>query len=157
MADQRMYMAYLTLYENNFHVLHWKLAGPEFHKTHERFGDYYDKMIDLMDETAEQIMTCGQQPVSMSEALQMLQFGDGNAIVIDPNMDYSNDAADRAAMQMFTQLHTMAAELADADDDELPIDVSDVYLGHAKYFRIEGLYKLARKLLTPTAPAADNM
>ena len=96
-------------------------------------------------------MTCGENPVSMSEALDMLRSSNGNAIIIDPTLDYSAEMADYAAYQMMLQLHDMATELADADDDELPIDVADVYMDHARYFRIDGIYKLKRALIVPAA------
>ena len=43
---------------------------------------------------------------------------------------------------MFKQLYDIALELADEDD--LPDDVCDVFMDHARWFRIEGLYKLGR-------------
>ena len=39
-----------------------------------------------------------------------------------------------------------------AMDAALPADVQDVFMGHAKWFRIEGLYKLGRRVNVPTAP-----
>ena len=33
-----------------------------------------------------------------------------------------------------------------ATDDSLPADVADVFMDHARYYRIEGLYKLQRTL-----------
>lgn len=153
MQSLRTYMAMLTLYENNFRILHWKLAGAEFHKTHERFGDYYDQLGTFMDETAEQMITLGETPVSSRDALSILQGETGfTAVMIDPALDYSADAANHAAYHMFEQLREMAAEFADADDDELPIEVSDVFMDHARWYRIEGMYKLQRANTTATKP-----
>ena len=153
MQSLRTYMAMLTLYENNFRILHWKLAGAEFHKTHERFGAYYDQLGTFMDETAEQMITLGETPVSSRDALSILQGETGfTAVMIDPALDYSADAANHAAYHMFEQLREMAVELADADDDELPIEVSDVFMDHARWYRIEGMYKLQRANTTATKP-----
>ena len=47
-----LYLALLTIYENNCRQLHWKLSGNGFHTAHGRFGTYYDQLGTFMDETA---------------------------------------------------------------------------------------------------------
>lgn len=144
MEDIRVYMAALTVYENNMRIIHWKLHGPDFHKTHERFGDYYEEFGKYMDETAEQMITLGQNPLNYSEAMDILQNSSIDAFTLSGGMDFDPKGAETTAYKMFRQLYDMASELAGEDD--LPIDVQDVFMGHAKYFRIEGLYKLARRI-----------
>ena len=56
MAIFETYHALLTLTENNMRVIHWKLKGDDFNVTHSRYGMYYEKLGEMMDETAEQIM-----------------------------------------------------------------------------------------------------
>lgn len=148
MTDIRTYMAYLTLYENNFRILHWKLAGPHFHCNHERFGGYYDHLGTLLDETAEQAITIGLAPVSSRDALTLLDADINTAIIIDPTLDVSGEAADVAANHMFEQLRSMASEIA--TDTSIPPEVADVFMDHARYFRIEGTYKLGRTLTEPS-------
>lgn len=148
MTDLRTYLAYLTLYENNFRVLHWKIAGPNFHTTHERYGAYYDKLGAMLDETAEQMITVGATPVAMTEALSLLDETETTAITVNPALEISPEVADTAAAHMFEQLRAMAAELA--SNTTFPPEVADVFMDHARYFRIEGTYKLGRCKVTPS-------
>lgn len=140
----RLYLAALTIYENNMRILHWKLRGPDFHTTHERFGDYYEELGKYMDEAAEQIISMGDDPVNSSDAMEIVRQSDLNGFVLKADADYPDDSAENAAYNMMEQLYKLSSELA--GDDSLPIDVSDVFMGHAKYFRIEGMYKLARRI-----------
>lgn len=144
MADMKTYLSALTIYENNMRIIHWKLHGPDFHKTHERFGDYYDTLGKYMDETAEQMISMGMNPVNSTEACDVLQNDSMDAFTLSGEMDFDPMSAEKTAYRMFSQLYEMAAELANTES--LPVDVQDVFMGHAKYFRIEGLYKLARRI-----------
>lgn len=144
MDKLRIYAAIVTLYENAMRVLHWKMCGKNFAKDHTRFGDYYDELGEYMDQTMEQMLTLGMNPVSLPMVTEILNNADVNAITIDPNQDYDGMTANHAALQMFTTLHELALSLA--TDDSLPADVADVFMDHARYYRIEGLYKLQRTL-----------
>ena len=137
-GNMTTYMAALTLYENNMRIIHWKLAGSEFHTTHERYGDYYEELGKYMDETAEQMITCGLPPVNSSEALNHMQSADFDAFTLSGTMDFDKQTAELAAFL--------------ADDSSLPVDVQDVFMGHAKYYRIEGLYKLGRRIKATEGP-----
>lgn len=155
MCPQTLYMALLTLYENNLRGLHWKLMGPNFNMDHLRFGDYYDKLGCFLDETAEMMISMGISPISVMSLNDILSSDEINAIAIDMSKDYTGEAANIAAQQMFTQLYEKAAALA--KDDSLPVDVQDVYMAHAKFYRIECLYKLQRTLSQQTdAPNPAN-
>jgi hypothetical protein len=152
----RVYMALLTLNENNFRVLHWKLCNKGFQTAHVRFGGYYDQLGDYMDETAEQMISMGMTPVNMSDALGVVRESeDVHGIIMSAEQSYDVKTADIAAKNMFDQLYSLAASLADEDD--LPIDVQDVFTGHARYFRIEGSYKLGRSLAEPSAVQPNPM
>ena len=141
------YLALLTLYQNNAQVLHWKVCHHNFHKTHERYAEYYDQLNEYMDQTAEQMITIGMSPLNMSGALDVVSSSDFSAFQIDPAKNYAPDVADNAFYSMFSQLHDISLKLADEDD--LPDDVQDVFMDHARWFRIEGLYKLGRAIQKP--------
>ena len=72
MDEQELYMALLTVYENNFRGLHWKLSGHNFNNNHTRFSEYYEQLGTYLDETAEQMIIQGKTPVSSSRALDIL-------------------------------------------------------------------------------------
>lgn len=145
MSDIKTYLALLTVYENNFRVLHWKLYGSEFHTTHERFAGYYETLGTYMDETAELILTIGESPINSTMAIEVLQDEDIDAIIIHPEQNYDNTTADTAAQNMFQLLYSISVKLS--TDEELPVDVADVFMDHAKYYRMESIYKIGRKLL----------
>lgn len=145
-----LYLALLTIYENNCRQLHWKLSGKGFHTAHERFGTYYDQLGTFMDETAEQAITMNQSPVNVSDALKLVQESDIDAILINSAEDYCGKSANVAAYKMLTQLYNLATEIL--KDESLAEDVRDVFMGHAKWYRIEGLYKLGRALTHPDGP-----
>lgn len=144
MDEQQLYMALLVVYENNFRGLHWKLAGPNFHTNHLRFGDYYEKLGEFMDETAEQMIIQYKAPVSAQDALKILEADTETAILVDMNQDYDADIANKLAMVMFNQLYTRSIALAKSDS--IPADVADVYMDHSRYYSLEAKYKLARTL-----------
>lgn len=139
MDHMKLYLSLLTLYENNMRILHWKLAGNGFHMAHERFAGYYETLGDYMDEAAEQMITLGGNPVGVNDAIGVVRDSDVDAFLVDPNKNYTGEEANEAAYKMFNQLYGLAKEV-----DDVPDDVEDVFIGHMKYYRIEGMYKLRR-------------
>lgn len=142
MDRQVIYLALLTLHENNFRGLHWKLHGQSFHTDHVRFGGYYDKLGAFMDETAELMISMGITPVGISGLMDILNSDEVNTSYIDMSKDYSAEAANVAAAQIFNELYECATALA--NDESIPVDIRDTYSEQAKYYRIEGKYKLER-------------
>lgn len=147
MATMREYLAVLTLFESNFRVLHWKLAGKEWHNSHERFGGYYDQMGEFMDQTAEQMLSMGENPLHDKQAYELLESSSDDFKVVDPSADYSAKDANIFAKYMFSTLLGMTSQLA--TDQSLPPEVADVFMDHARWYRIEGEYKLARAITKP--------
>lgn len=160
MVDIRLYLALLTVYESNCRTLHWCLRSKNgWHTGHERFATYYEQLGEYMDQTAEQILTIGGRPVNDAEALKLVEESQIDAFLLGTDQDYDMYTANMAAYRMFKQLHEMAMELEDSDD--LPDDVADVFMDHARWYRIEGLYKLGRatedaKQEEPPVPPAET-
>ena len=151
MATFETYHALLTLTENNMRVIHWKLKGDDFDVVHPRYASYYEKLGEMMDETAEQMITMGHAPMNISNTLMHLgKDTDVDATIMNPELDYTSRIADETTYKMFNELYDFASHLA--VDAALPADVQDVFMGHAKWFRTEGLYKLGRRVTVPTAP-----
>ncbi|MCM1295225.1 MAG: hypothetical protein NC311_06760 [Muribaculaceae bacterium] len=154
MDKQVVYLALLTLHENNFRGLHWKLHGPSFNTDHLRFGEYYEKLGQFMDETAELMISMGVAPVGVAGLMNILNSDEVNTSYIDMEKNYSADAANVAAKQIFNELYGYAADLA--KDESIPVDMQDIYAGHAAYYRIEGMYKLGRTLLPKVEPISEE-
>ena len=145
MATFETYHALLTLTENNMRVIHWKLKGGDFNVTHSRYGMYYEKLGEMMDETAEQMITMGHTPMNISNTLMHLGKDIGvDATIMNPELDYTSQIADETTYKMFKELYNFAACFA--VDAALTADVQDIFMGHAKWFRIEGLYQLGRSI-----------
>lgn len=157
MATFETYHALLTLTENNMRVIHWKLKGNDFDVVHPRYGMYYEKLGEMMDETAEVMITMGHVPMNISNTLMHLGKDIGvNATIMNPELDYTSKIADETTYKMFKELYDFASHLA--VDAALPADVQDIFMGHAKWFHIEGLYKLGRTVgvVSPEATAEAN-
>jgi len=154
MDKQVVYLALLTLHENNFRGLHWKLHGPSFNVDHLRFGDYYEKLGQFMDETAELMISMGVSPIGVAGLMNVLNSDEVNTSYIDMEKDYSAESANIAARQIFLELYNCAADLA--KDESIPVDVQDIYAAHAAYYRIEGMYKLGRILLPKVEPVSPE-
>lgn len=146
MNKQKLYLALLTVYENNFRVLHWKASGKHFLSEHNKYSDYYEKLGEYMDETAEQLLSMGEDPINAYNAINYLREDDSvHATLVNPDDDFCPVKATQAAVEMFNTLYDISLELA--TDDDLPADVSDVYMAHVRYYRIEGKYKMTRQLI----------
>lgn len=157
MATFETYHALLTLTENNMRIIHWKLKGNDFDVVHPRYGMYYEKLGEMMDETAEVMITMGHIPMNISNTLMHLGKDIGvDATIMNPELDYTSKIADETTYKMFKELYDFASHLA--VDAALPADVQDIFMGHAKWFRIEGLYKLGRTVgvVTPEAAVEAN-
>lgn len=148
----RLYQALLTLYVSNLRVIHWTVSGKGFHTSHERYQKYYEELYDYIDETAEALMSIGQRPVALFEAIKLVRESDIDGFVLDATEDMSPMQCDQHVSKMFDQLYELVQDLAKSE--ELPVDVADIFMGHAKYYRVEGKYKLARFL---TNPASENV
>lgn len=157
MATFETYHALLTLTENNMRIIHWKLKGNDFDVVHPRYGMYYEKLGEMMDETAEVMITMGHIPMNISNTLMHLGKDIGvDATIMNPELDYTSKIADETTYKMFKELYDFASHLV--VDAALPADVQDIFMGHAKWFRIEGLYKLGRTVgvVTPEATVEAN-
>ena len=150
MDQQLLYFALLTLSENNARILHWKMCGGHFGPNHQKYSDMYEQLGEYMDQTAEQMITMGMNPIGMTQVAQLLEQSEVNAFTVDPNQNYDGKAANQIAKYIYQLLYDQAVKLA--NDSSLPIDVADVYMDHARYYRIEGLYKTTRCLTDSPAP-----
>lgn len=153
-----MYMALLTVYENNLRILHWKTCGIIFLPIHKWLNKFYVEFGNMLDAVAEQILSADGQPVSAKESLEMLTSqSDISAMLIDPATDYTPESALNAAYMMFQQAHDMVISLIN-DTASYPPDIIDILIKQADYYRLEGLYKMKRslKICQPTPQPSDT-
>jgi hypothetical protein len=145
MDKLRLYLALLKIYMDNVQLVHWRVCGNGTHTAHPRYGTYYDALGTFMDETAEQMITLGESPISYPQALELVRDADDiHGILLTGDMQYTESSGDTVVLNMFNQLYDLAESLS--RDDSLPTDVQDVFMNHAKWYRIEGKYKIAQNL-----------
>lgn len=148
--DLQLYVAALTLYENNFHVLHWKMAGKDFERAHKRFGNYYEELQDMLDEAAEQLLSLGGNPTNIVDSVKYLEASESfSATIVSAEQDYCSMTANKIGLVMFKQLHDIATSIATSTDGTYGDDVKDILIKHMDYYRLEGFYKLNRFLVEP--------
>lgn len=157
MDHQLLYFALLTLCENNARILHWKLCGGHFGPDHTKYSEMYEHLGEFMDQTSEQIISMGGNPIGLTQVPQLLEQSNVNAFTVDPSQNYDGRAANQIALDIYKLLYEHAVALA--TDESLPADVADVYMDHARYFRIEGMYKTTRCLTegSHSAPPAPSI
>ncbi|MCB1154377.1 DNA starvation/stationary phase protection protein [bacterium] len=64
-------LADAIVFYHKMHHYHWHVTGPNFYPLHERFEGLYEKWADVVDDTAERIVTLGGQAhFTMAEAIE---------------------------------------------------------------------------------------
>jgi len=58
------YLANIGVGYIKLHNLHWNVVGSQFKAVHEYLESLYDSFADVLDESAEILKMCGEQPVA---------------------------------------------------------------------------------------------
>ena len=70
-----LYVADLMVAYTKLHNVHWYVQGKQFHRMHELFEAYYDKVTEDMDAVAERMLQLGFKPVaSLKGALEIAKI-----------------------------------------------------------------------------------
>ncbi|WP_439258331.1 MULTISPECIES: Dps family protein [unclassified Lonepinella] len=56
-------LATYQVFYMNVRGYHWNIKGVQFFSLHEKFEEYYDDLVEKVDEIAERILTLGYTPV----------------------------------------------------------------------------------------------
>lgn len=75
----------LVFFYHKLQSYHWYIAGRTFFQTHAKLEEYYDQIMDQIDEVAETMLMAGYRPVST-----MAGFAE-NAKIKDAPGGYVND------------------------------------------------------------------
>ncbi len=74
-----LYVADLMVAYTKLHNVHWYVQGKQFHRMHELFEAYYDKVTEDMDTVAERMLQLGFKPVaSLKGALEIAKIEERN-------------------------------------------------------------------------------
>ena len=71
-AELNNLLASYQVFYMNVRGYHWNIKGVGFFSLHEKFEEYYDNLVEKVDEIAERILTLGHTPVhAFSEYLSV--------------------------------------------------------------------------------------
>lgn len=62
-AELNNLLATYQVFYMNVRGYHWNIKGVGFFSLHEKFEEYYDDLVEKVDEIAERILTLGHTPV----------------------------------------------------------------------------------------------
>lgn len=109
-----VYIANIGLGYIKLHNLHWNVVGSQFKAVHEYLESLYDSFADVLDESAEILKMCGEQPVaSLKEYLALATISELPDAVVDQKKALQTTLADLETLR--DQAASIRA-LADKDD-----------------------------------------
>ncbi len=109
-----VYIANIGLGYIKLHNLHWNVVGSQFKAVHEYLESLYDSFADVLDESAEILKMCGEQPVaSLKEYLALATLSERPDGVVDQKKALQTTLADLETLR--DQAASIRA-LADKDD-----------------------------------------
>lgn len=109
-----VYIANIGLGYIKLHNLHWNVVGSQFKAVHEYLESLYDSFADVLDESAEILKMCGEQPVaSLKEYLALATLSELPDGVVDQKKALQTTLADLETLR--DQAASIRA-LADKDD-----------------------------------------
>lgn len=141
--EMRGLFAMLLCYRHNLHMLHWKATGKRFDKIHSICDDYVSKFNTFIDEIAEIMLSIDINPLTMDEAIQVLNNNEKTFLLVESNHDYDYKEAFKAIDVMFTDLYTQYCIVSRAGEFS---DISSKLDEHKYWLRIEGFYKNKKRL-----------
>ena len=62
-AELNNLLATYQVFYMNVRGYHWNIKGVSFFSLHEKFEEYYDNLVEKVDEIAERILTLGHTPI----------------------------------------------------------------------------------------------
>ena len=139
----QLLFAVLLAYRHNLHMLHWKVVGKSFDKVHIILDDYVSQFNTFIDEIAEILLSMGNNPLTLQEAISLLDGLDRHILMVESHEDYECKEVFKAVDIMFTDLYTMYTEISKECEYSECVSTFDE---HKYWLRIEGKYKNKKRL-----------
>lgn len=122
------YVADLTVMYTKLHNVHWYVVGKQFHRMHELFENYYDKVTEDLDEVAERMLQLGFKPVgSLKGVLEM-------AKIEERNESYGKDLefvdVVKKDFEYLLKLTLEVKEEAEKDGDDPTVDIMNEFTAY---------------------------
>lgn len=130
---ERLLLAILIVYQQNFKILHWCASGAEFHTQHDQANKYYSKLEDDIDNVAEICMINGIRPLNTRDAFEMLEKSRGDYLQLSAEQDYKmEDFISYCDIMFDSILQVINAVLDDLEDDKRSVGIKS-YLENLYY------------------------
>lgn len=136
MNEYERMCAYLKILYCNLSTLHHNLVGGNWYGDHERLGEYYEHIGEVLDELVERGLSLGYKEPSISDAV--LAFS-GDVL---PCVVRGKDDSFGLVMEGFRS----AAGLMRATESTVPPDVQNKLQEMEYWLNFEADYKIARLL-----------
>lgn len=136
MNEYEKLCAYLKIVYCNLFTLHHNLVGGNWYGDHERLGEYYAEIGEILDEVVERGLSLGYKEPSISDAV--LTFSSD----VLPCMDREKGESFGYAMEAFRS----TAGLMKATESIVPPDVQNKLQEWEYKLNFEADYKISRLL-----------
>lgn len=100
----------LVCAQYNLRVLHWKVKGKGFSKTHLDMDDHTDKFNEFIDTVAEMMLSYGTNPPALADCI-------GSIRAIDPSENFDTEDTIKNMMSMYD---TLIKEISVVKKDSCP-------------------------------------
>ena len=141
----REFHASISLYKHNHQILHWKVKGAEWDKTHTIMQDYYEKLEADLDLVGEMCLQCGFNPVSVIEAIDIAKESSERRLILGSSDDFFKDEVWEKSSYMFNHLLTLIERVKNnpgiTGDTKSELEVLEAY------YRLQAKYKLPRRMM----------
>jgi len=123
----------LKVSNQNLQILHRNVASSNWFPTHEKLGEYYDKVQLILDDLCEMNLALGNKEPLMSESLKSYD----ELEITERNEKESFNLV----IEMFNNI---VIEINRVLEKEIPDDFKNKLQEYQEYFRKEAEYKLTR-------------
>lgn len=104
------------IYYQNVRGFHWNIKGKRFFELHNKFEELYTEALNVIDETAERILTIGGKPLHTFKDYQ-----ETSALKVYKDLSHDTDTVEAVWTllgQLIDQEKRVKALAVDADDSE---------------------------------------
>ena len=110
------------IYYQNVRGFHWNIKGKKFFELHTKFEELYTEALNVIDETAERILTIGGKPLHTFQDYQ-----ETSALKVHKNMSNDTDTVEAVWTQLGQlveqeqRVKELAVEVDDSETEDLMI------------------------------------
>lgn len=117
---ERLLLAILIVYQQNFKILHWCASGSEFHTQHDQANKYYSKLENDIDNVAEICMMNDIRPLNTKEAFTMLDKSSEKYLQLHTEEDYNMEDFISYTKIMFESILKAISDVLDRLENDNP-------------------------------------